>query len=80
MKDKNIQEVKEAWEKRLMGIPGVMGVGISLKKGTRERCIKVYANSEASALKIPREIEGYPIEVEIRGPFRALEEKDKKEE
>ena len=80
MNDKSIQEVKEAWEKRLMSIPGVMGVGISLTKDTRERCIKVYANREASVAKIPREIEGYPVEVEIRRPFRALEKKDKKEE
>lgn len=80
MKEKSIQEVKEAWEKRLMSIRGVMGVGISLTKDTREQCIKVYANREASVAEIPREIEGYAIEVEVRGPFRALEKKDKKEE
>ena len=80
MKEKGIQEVKEAWEKRLMSIPGVMGVGISLTKDTREPCIKVYASREASVAKIPKEIEGYPIEVEVREPFRALEKKDKKEE
>ena len=80
MKEKGIQEVKEAWEKRLMSIPGVMGVGISLTKDTREPCIKVYSSREAPGAKIPNEIEGYPIEVEVRKPFRALEKKDKKEE
>ena len=79
MNNKHIQEVKEASEKRLMSIPGVMGVGIGLTKDRRERCIKVYASSEASLAKIPKEIEGCPVEVEIRKPFRALEKKDKKE-
>jgi hypothetical protein len=80
MGNKSIQEVKDTWEKRLMDIPGVMGIGISLTKDRRERCIKVYANREASVAKIPREIEGYPVEVEVRKPFRALGKKDKKEE
>lgn len=74
MTDKTIQEVKAAWEKQLMAKPGVTGVGISLTKDRREKCIKVYVNrSEAAqAGEIPKQIEGYPVEVEIRGTFKAL--------
>lgn len=72
MVNKTIQEVKEACEKQLMAMPGVMGVGIGLTKDRRERCIKVYVSRDASAqaAQIPKEIEGYPVEVEIRGTFR----------
>lgn len=69
-----IEEVKADWEERLMAMPGVMGVGIGLTQDRQRTCIKVYVNRQASAQvdQIPREIEGYPVEVEIRKPFRAL--------
>jgi len=75
MSDKTIQEVKEAWEKQLMAIPGVMGVGISLTKDRREKCIKIYVNRDASMEEgqIPKQIEGYPVEVELRGTFRPVQ-------
>jgi hypothetical protein len=74
MSNKNIQEVKEACEKQLMAMPSVMGVGIGLTKDRRDRCIKVYVNRDASAkaAQIPKEIEGYPVEVELRGTFRPV--------
>jgi hypothetical protein len=75
MSNKNIEEVKEAWEERLLAVPGVMGIGIGLTKDRREICIKVYVDRKASAqaAQIPTEIEGYPVEVEIRGTFRPID-------
>ena len=72
MGNKTIEEVKESCEKQLMAMPGVMGVGIGLTQDRRETCIKVYVDGKASAqaVQIPKEIEGYPVEVEIRGTFR----------
>ncbi len=72
MGNKTIEEVKEAWEGRLMAIPGVMGVALSLTRDGRKKCIKVYISRKASAARIPSEIEGYPVQVEIRKTFRAL--------
>jgi len=72
MGNRTIEEVRKAWEKRLMAIPGVMGVALGLTRDGREKCIKVYVNRKASAARIPSEIEGYPVEVEIRRTFRAL--------
>ena len=74
MADKTIQEVKEAWEKRLMAMSGVTGVGIGLTKDRKEKCIEVSVKNKASAkaARIPKLINGYPVEVRIRGPFRAL--------
>jgi hypothetical protein len=72
MGSKSIKEVKDLWEKRLMAIPGVMGIGISLTKDRQEKCIKVYVERKSSAAQIPNQIEGYPVEVERRGTFRPL--------
>jgi hypothetical protein len=74
MNEKSIEEVKEDWEEKLMTIPGVMGVGIGLTKDRRETCIKIYVNRAASAQvpQIPEQIEGYSVEVELRGTFRPL--------
>jgi len=71
---KKIEEVRSAWEKRLMDIPGVTGIGVALTKDRSQVCIKVYVSREYSkeAEQIPKEIEGYPVEVEIRKPFKAL--------
>jgi hypothetical protein len=72
--NRSIEEVKADWEERLMAIPGVMGVGIGLTQDRQRTCIKVYVNrqSSAQAEQIPNEIEGYPVEVEVRKHFRAL--------
>jgi hypothetical protein len=73
--NKTILDVKENWEERLMAIPGVMGVGLSLTKDRQEKCIKVYVNRDTSAQasQIPKQIEGYPVEVELRGNFRPVQ-------
>ena len=75
MSEKTIQEVKEGAEKGLMALPGVTGVGIGLSKDRRETCIKVFVNQQVSAseTRIPNQIEGYRVEVVVRGSFRALE-------
>jgi uncharacterized membrane protein len=72
--NRTIEEVKADWEERLMAMPGVMGVGIGLTQDRQRTCIKVYVNrqSPAPTAQIPQEIEGYPVEVEVRKPFRAL--------
>lgn len=72
MNKPSIEEVKAASEKDLMAIPGVMGVGISLNRD-RQPCIKVYVDRQSASTvdQIPQIIEGYPVEVEVRGTFRA---------
>jgi hypothetical protein len=74
MSNRTIGKVKETYESQLLAIPGVIGVGIGLTQDRRETCIKVYVDrrvSEAGA-EIPKEIEGYPVEVELRGTFRSV--------
>lgn len=74
MRSKHIQEVKEEWEKTFMKIPGVTGVGIGLRKGSKEKCIQVFVQKGFSVKpdEIPATIEGFPVEIIIRGPFHPL--------
>ena len=73
MSNKTILEVKEEWEKHLMKIRGVMAVGIGLTKDHQKKCIKVYISRNVSSrnTSIPKSIEGYPIEVEVRREFKS---------
>ena len=68
-----IQEAKEKWEGKLMAVEGVHGIGIGLTKDKKDKCIKVYVQSRTSPApgRIPERVEGYPVEVEVRGMFRA---------
>jgi hypothetical protein len=56
-----------------MSIPGVVGTGIGQCDG--EPCIKVFVVQRTTEVdrQIPDQIEGYPVSVEVTGPFRALD-------
>ena len=56
----------------LMEIPGVTGVAEGTLRG--KPCIRVFVTNKSSAVRtrIPGTIEGYPVEVEASGEFRAL--------
>jgi hypothetical protein len=68
-----IQEAKDAWEAKLLAIPGVTGVAIGLTRDRQAKCIKVYLDRDRGEIaeEIPQTIEGHPVEVETRGTFRA---------
>jgi hypothetical protein len=54
-----------------MNIPGVVGVGIG--KCNKIPCIKVYLEKETPESKnIPKQLEGFKVDVEITGPIEAL--------
>ncbi len=60
--------------KRLLKIPGVVGVYIGLLGDGRTPCVKVMLARETTEAKrdIPRAIEGYPVVTEITGEIRPL--------
>ena len=70
----SIEQVKKAWEARLLAIPGVMGVGIGLTRDRKQKAIKVYLDRRSSSKRaqIPDEIEGHPVVIEVRGTFRPV--------
>lgn len=69
-----INEIKEKYESEIMGIPGVTGIGIGSNDRKAGLAIKVYVERKTPELKmrIPAELEGYPVIVETTGEFRAF--------
>ena len=67
---KTIEAVLAAHTDSLMALPGVVGTAIGLCDGAP--CIRVFlADSGAAARRrIPQELEGYPVKVEVTGPIR----------
>ena len=69
-----IEEVFKRWTPRLKSIRGVMGVAIGLSKDKKQKVIKVYLNQKHTdqTPNVPRQIEGFAVEIEIRSSFRAF--------
>ena len=71
---KSIKEVLEEHTLELMSIEGVVGTAEGLCNV--KPCIKVYVIKKTQELeqKIPKSIEGYNVDIEKTGEFRALPE------
>jgi hypothetical protein len=68
----DIFQVKDRHTEELMAIPGVVGVGIGgLPDKNR---ITVYLEDDSAGLraKIPSEIEGFEVDIDVTGPIRPL--------
>ena len=72
MPRKAIETVLAEAVDRFMGLPGVVGVAQGECDGSP--CVKVLVASRTAELvrEIPSVLEGYAVEVEETGPFRAL--------
>jgi hypothetical protein len=68
----NVEDVKARHESSLMDMPGVVGVGIG--ECDKKPCIKVYLEKDSLELRnrIPKELEGFRVDIEVTGPFEAL--------
>ena len=66
-----IRDLKTRHSSRLLGSPGVSGVGIE-KDDAGGYALVVHLNAEPEALELPAEIEGHRIKYIRSGPFRAL--------
>lgn len=71
-----IEEVQERHTADWVRLPGVVGTGIGRCEG--EPCIKVFATRMTEEIRheIPDEVEGYPVRVEVTGPFRPRDPAD----
>jgi len=74
MPEKTIEEVLKEHTNKLMSIPGVVGIAEGLCDD--QPCIKVFVIKKTPELeqKIPPVLDGYTVEVEETGEFRALPE------
>jgi len=67
-----ISEVKARHESRLLSLPGVVSVGIGRSPdGHVEIVVGVEDEADAQALNLPRQLDGYPVRVDVIGPVRA---------
>jgi hypothetical protein len=73
-KKSTIEQVKERHELRLLEIDGVEGVGIGSDDRSGTTVIKVYVGQKSKVLqeRIPAELEGYPVHLEVSGEFNTL--------
>src|SRR2546426_8516042 len=67
---RTIEAVLAAHTDSLMALPGVVGTAIGLCDGAP--CIRVFlaASGAAARRRIPTQLEGYPVKVEVTGPIR----------
>jgi len=69
---KSIQTVRTQHETQLMANPGVVSVGIGQdSKGQAAIVIGVESQDALEKIKLPEELEGYPVNVQIMGTIRA---------
>ncbi len=75
MPKKSIEIVLQEHTDELMSMPGVVGTAQSLCDD--KPCIKVYVLELTPELekKIPKNLEGYAVDIEVTGEIRALPKK-----
>ena len=73
MPDKTIEWVFQKYTKKLISLPGV--VGIAQGEFKNKPCIKIYVTGKTQQLlqQVPSDLEGYMVIVEESGKFRALD-------
>ncbi len=73
MTDVDIKDVLKRHANKLMTVPGVVGVAEGRTHG--KQCISIFViDSKAESLKLlPNNIEGYSVNIEESGEFRALD-------
>lgn len=69
----SIYDVKSKHEVEWLKVPGVTGVAVGSRTKGSGLAIKVYVSQPGkdAAQRIPTEVEGYSVEVEVSGEFRA---------
>jgi hypothetical protein len=69
----DINRVLAAHEKELMATPGVVGVYVGLLDDEKSPCLKVMlARRTPQSNRIPAQIDGFPVRVELTGEIRPL--------
>ncbi len=68
----SIFDVKSRYESRLLSLPGVVSVGIGrASDGRTVIVIGVEDKANGEGLELPKQLEGYPVQVDVVGPVRA---------
>jgi hypothetical protein len=69
----DINAVLAAHERKLMAIPGVVGVYVGVLDDGKSPCLKIMlARRTPESNQIPAQIAGFPVRVEVTGEIRPL--------
>ena len=68
--DRKLEAALQALTDRVMGWTGVTGTAIGERKGVP--CLTVYLSDPTIKERLPKALDGFPVVVEIAGPFKAL--------
>ncbi|PZR75794.1 MAG: hypothetical protein DLM52_07040 [Chthoniobacterales bacterium] len=70
----DVNAVLAAHDKELLRIPDVTGVYVGVLKDGTTPCLRVMLKKRTPAVEraLPRELQGYPVEVEVSGEIRPL--------
>lgn len=69
----DINAVLAVHEKDLMAIPGVVGVYVGVLDDGKSPCLKIMlARRTPQSERIPRQIDSFPVRVEVTGEIRPL--------
>lgn len=67
-----IEDVQQRHEQQLMAIPGVTAIGIGEQHGQPVIVIMVNQRTEELNQKLPRQLEGFGVKVEVSGELNAF--------
>jgi hypothetical protein len=68
--DPKLEAAQQELTNRVMDLPGVSGTAIGEKNG--KPCLKVYLSVADVWDRIPRTVGGFPVIIEVTGPFKKL--------
>ena len=69
----DINAVLAAHERKLMAIPGVVGVYVGVLNDGKSPCLKIMlARRTPETKQIPTRIDGWPVRAEVTGEIRPL--------
>ncbi|MFZ5517545.1 MAG: hypothetical protein ACOY90_12940 [Candidatus Zhuqueibacterota bacterium] len=67
-----IEETKKKFQKQIMAIRGVVGLGIALENGDEVIKVMVAKHTKAIDQKIPKDLDGYRVVISETGIIRAF--------
>ena len=75
MPTRDINAVLRDHDKKLMSIPGVVGVYVGLLPDGSTPCLKIMAATNTAQIQrsVPKKLEGYPVVIEETGVIRPLQ-------
>ena len=68
--DPKLEAAQRKLTAKVMNRPGVTGTAIGEQGG--KVCLKVYVSDEKAGKKLPRNVDGFRVVVEVTGVFRRL--------